>query len=59
MNSDLAQKVADAVDLFRSGDGETYVWRGLLPDGEEWKIMISKTYDDSFDIKIKQRGAKL
>lgn len=55
MLSELALKIAEVVDLAAQSPEESYVWRGLLSSGEEWKIGITQTNQLVTSIVVKNR----
>jgi hypothetical protein len=55
MASELALKIAEIVDLAAAGPDDSYVWRGLLSNGEEWKICVTQKNQLVTNIVIKNR----
>lgn len=57
MASELGLKIAEVVDLAAQCEDDSYVWRGLLSNGEEWKICVSQKNHLVTNIVVKNRTA--
>lgn len=55
MASELALKIAEIVDLAAQSVEDSYVWRGLLSNGEEWKIIVTQKNQRVTNITVKNR----
>ena len=52
----LLEKIQEAADIVLNSTEDIYVWRGLLDNGEEWKIQASYADKDEVSIRIVRRG---
>lgn len=55
MASELALKIAEVVDASMASPEDSYVWRGHLSNGEEWKIIVNYSNSVLTNIMIKNR----
>jgi hypothetical protein len=55
MASELALKIAQVLDDALASSEPSHVWRGLLSNDEEWKVMVHHNNGRLISIIIKNR----